>query len=374
MRVNTVKNIIVQTLIVAIFLTISAVDAAAQIFDEGSDASAELLSAKVVPAGTTQITGDLTNTVTNEDIDVYVIEIPSDGVFTIEAKAVVVNDPDMNLIVFNSSRQGLAGDDDNDSSCSVLTSLNSFDSCLTLNLTAGTYFIAVGVNNIGAFESVADYEAGTNDFIDNDFGILSSPTTEIAVIVGEEDGPTPAQDEGDYVINFSEALTTATTTTTLPAATTTTTTATTTTTIPPAMLRLKKTWSGAFLDDSISASTSGLSINAVLLSTSTGDNMTTGTAVQVLVGEMPTLNAEVFTKGSAGDYVTSSWKCDGADSTVAPGTKLSVLLADAGNMITCTVTNTGELFEGIPVLNRYGLALLALLMLGIGVIGFRRFI
>ena len=46
---------------------------------------------------------------------------------------------------------------------------------------------------------------------------------------------------------------------------------------------------------------------------------------------------------------------------------------DVGSTIICTVTNTFVFFEGIPVLNRYGLALLVLLMLGIGVIGFRRF-
>ena len=38
----------------------------------------------------------------------------------------------------------------------------------------------------------------------------------------------------------------------------------------------------------------------------------------------------------------------------------------------CTITNT-IFFEGIPTLNQYGLALMALLMLGIGLVGFRRF-
>jgi hypothetical protein len=39
----------------------------------------------------------------------------------------------------------------------------------------------------------------------------------------------------------------------------------------------------------------------------------------------------------------------------------------------CTITNT-VFFEGIPTLNPYGLALLALLMLGVGFVGFRRFV
>jgi hypothetical protein len=38
----------------------------------------------------------------------------------------------------------------------------------------------------------------------------------------------------------------------------------------------------------------------------------------------------------------------------------------------CTITNT-RFYEGIPTLSQYGLALLALLMLGVGLVGFRRF-
>lgn len=43
----------------------------------------------------------------------------------------------------------------------------------------------------------------------------------------------------------------------------------------------------------------------------------------------------------------------------------------AGGSSSCTFTNT-VFFEGIPTLNQYGLALMALLMLGIGLLGFRR--
>jgi hypothetical protein len=39
----------------------------------------------------------------------------------------------------------------------------------------------------------------------------------------------------------------------------------------------------------------------------------------------------------------------------------------------CTITNT-RFYEGIPTLSQYGLAILALLMLGVGLIGFRRFV
>jgi len=44
----------------------------------------------------------------------------------------------------------------------------------------------------------------------------------------------------------------------------------------------------------------------------------------------------------------------------------------AGMGNSCTITNT-VFFEGIPILNRYGMAIMVLLMLGVGMIGFRRF-
>ncbi|MBT8064056.1 MAG: IPTL-CTERM sorting domain-containing protein [Gammaproteobacteria bacterium] len=45
----------------------------------------------------------------------------------------------------------------------------------------------------------------------------------------------------------------------------------------------------------------------------------------------------------------------------------------AGSGDSCTITNT-VFFEGIPTLNQYGMAIMALLMLGIGFVGFRRFV
>jgi hypothetical protein len=44
----------------------------------------------------------------------------------------------------------------------------------------------------------------------------------------------------------------------------------------------------------------------------------------------------------------------------------------AGESDSCTFVNT-VFFEGIPTLSQYGLAILALLMLGVGMVGFRRF-
>jgi len=44
-----------------------------------------------------------------------------------------------------------------------------------------------------------------------------------------------------------------------------------------------------------------------------------------------------------------------------------------GEGASCTITNT-LFFEGIPTLNQYGMAIMVLLMLGVGFVGFRRFV
>jgi len=48
------------------------------------------------------------------------------------------------------------------------------------------------------------------------------------------------------------------------------------------------------------------------------------------------------------------------------------MVIKANQGASCLVTNT-VFFEGIPTLSQYGLAILALLMLGVGMVGFRRF-
>ena len=51
----------------------------------------------------------------------------------------------------------------------------------------------------------------------------------------------------------------------------------------------------------------------------------------------------------------------------------ATMRVDIGSSPACTITNT-VFFEGIPTLSQYGMAIMALLMLGVGFIGFRRFI
>ncbi|HMB58718.1 MAG TPA: IPTL-CTERM sorting domain-containing protein [Xanthomonadales bacterium] len=59
---------------------------------------------------------------------------------------------------------------------------------------------------------------------------------------------------------------------------------------------------------------------------------------------------------------------NGCGSNPFPGMNVELAGGDS-----CTVVNT-VFFEGIPTLSQYGMAILALLMLGVGFVGFRRFV
>jgi len=61
------------------------------------------------------------------------------------------------------------------------------------------------------------------------------------------------------------------------------------------------------------------------------------------------------------------------DSAVETENNCSSYTVTPGDSRSCTIINT-VFYEGIPTLNQYGLAIMALLMLGIGFVGFRRFV
>jgi len=84
--------------------------------------------------------------------------------------------------------------------------------------------------------------------------------------------------------------------------------------------------------------------------------------------------SQVFVVGVRPDYPSSDcWvEEDVGDSAVEVNNDCDDLVISAGQGASCLVTNT-VFFEGIPTLNQYGMAILALLMLGIGLVGFRRF-
>jgi len=180
----------------------------ADTYIENPDASAFRSSARVLPAGTTTVSGEILNVGLDSDVDLYKMGVSGTEQFTIKAKALGEDpDLDMNLLVFNARGQFLAGDDDNDEDCVDDGDLESLDSCLTLNLTRGDYYVAVGDNNIGAYTSKQEYLDDELDFEDNDSGILDEPSTEIMFMVGDESGRASdtddLNDEGPYSVTFS---------------------------------------------------------------------------------------------------------------------------------------------------------------------------
>jgi len=84
-------------------------------------------------------------------------------------------------------------------------------------------------------------------------------------------------------------------------------------------------------------------------------------------GESRVLEVDTLT-GSANCTATETVTQSGVESSSEGCTSVPLT---AGASAECTFTNT-VFFEGIPVLDRYSLALLALLTLGIGLVGFRR--
>lgn len=88
-----------------------------------------------------------------------------------------------------------------------------------------------------------------------------------------------------------------------------------------------------------------------------------------VLGDGDSVSVKVSTLlGPATCSATQSQAQSGVESSGCEGT----YPITAGGSASCTFTNS-VFFEGIPTLNQYGLALLALLMLGIGMVGFRRF-
>ncbi|MSP67551.1 MAG: hypothetical protein EXQ96_05560 [Alphaproteobacteria bacterium] len=110
--------------------------AGAVVVTESGDAGNTPATAQVLPGATTEITGEIGD---GQDTDLYKFTLIADGTVTTNMHSPV---RDVNLIVFNGLGQGLAGDDDDDSSCTPIDALAGFDSCLTLELTAGVYYFA----------------------------------------------------------------------------------------------------------------------------------------------------------------------------------------------------------------------------------------
>jgi len=85
--------------------------------------------------------------------------------------------------------------------------------------------------------------------------------------------------------------------------------------------------------------------------------------------------SKTFTFTVVPNFPSSSCYADenGIDSAVESSDNCGSLTVSAGKGASCTITNT-VFFEGIPTLSQYGMAIMALLMLGVGFVGFRRFV
>jgi len=83
---------------------------------------------------------------------------------------------------------------------------------------------------------------------------------------------------------------------------------------------------------------------------------------------------DTFTAQVVPDYPsTSCWVDEDVNASgVEVDNGCMNIVVSAGNGASCKITYT-VFFEGIPTLSQYGLALMALLMLGMGMVGFRRF-
>lgn len=88
-----------------------------------------------------------------------------------------------------------------------------------------------------------------------------------------------------------------------------------------------------------------------------------------------TLPPETFTFQVIPAYETTKCKVEETvyDSAIEVDNRCRSLVVSANKGTACTITNT-VFFEGIPTLSQYGMAIMALLMLGVGFVGFRRFV
>ncbi len=91
------------------------------------------------------------------------------------------------------------------------------------------------------------------------------------------------------------------------------------------------------------------------------------------IGEGP--GTDEFTFSVRPGFPSSSCYVDERtyDSAIETQNGCQNLTVSAGNGASCEIINT-VFFEGIPTLSQYGMAIMALLMLGVGFVGFRRFV
>jgi hypothetical protein len=142
--------------------------------------------------------------------------------------------------------------------------------------------------------------------------------------------------------------------------------------LDPVIVTVHKEWNGVTAEDDISLLASAAYECRYVLEQPDSDELSTVSGNLSFEGELDVeVISDLYPDYGGSSYCTVSEMlldsaAEGDDSDCAD---LPIAIAQGNS---CTIYNT-VFFEGIPTLNRYGMLLLALLMLGVGVIGFRRF-
>jgi uncharacterized repeat protein (TIGR01451 family) len=98
---------------------------------------------------------------------------------------------------------------------------------------------------------------------------------------------------------------------------------------------LRKQWFNGLVGDQITVATTGPSVNPLIASTSTGNNLGTGVSVLVDIGAVITLPAETFLVGQQANYTTTIGCTGVTASSNQPGATFTMPDAD----VVCTYTN-----------------------------------
>jgi hypothetical protein len=140
----------------------------------------------------------------------------------------------------------------------------------------------------------------------------------------------------------------------------------------PSTLLVTKTWEGAGPDVDTASTHTFSCTNAAFFD---GDEFTTISLTFTIPGPVTDAPFEFYTDPDATSSCTVIEDESMLDSAVETdqGCSTPILYTGAGGTGSCTIANT-VFYEGIPTLSQYGMAIMALLMLGVGFVGFRRFV
>jgi hypothetical protein len=161
---------------IAVAITILTGVAQAATYFESGDTGQFLASAQNIGLGVDRITGSLDLNPTEgpaDPVDMYAIVLPTGGTFRFETRSLTSAKDgetliDPNLFLFNSLGNPLQGDDDG----AATPSSPSFDSAIELLLGAGTYYVAIGLDNTGGLDSLSNLIV-RNKPVNNDRGVVN---------------------------------------------------------------------------------------------------------------------------------------------------------------------------------------------------------